>query len=211
MYYVHSRIILYNNPEQEISQIKVLKGYSSIHMTVSRSQRGEACEGWNDCPPMIRRDVSSTSLPKRRAHRIGSNYSSRDNSTNDLSSTLNALPVLPPMPKPLSSPIVSSVSSSQENVDHIKTDPVSLDKVELEFESFTQLPTKLSSKELDFYTNKIKKSLESLSLQDLQFLSQTILAGNETGTRQSIVEYMVLNDGVSSWCSPLKKLIENAI
>lgn len=190
-------------------------------MSLSKSQRGETTEGWNDCPPpMIRsRNASSSSLGKRRVYRIGSN--SQDNSINSTTSLkqtcLNqrsssnlSLSDLQPKntPKLKSQEIILDNSYSQEiQLDH----SVNLETVLKEFETFIQSPSKLSFKELDFYTNKIKKQLENLSSNHLQFLYQTIISKSDNNTKLSIIEYMVVNDGVSSWCSPLKKLVENVL
>jgi hypothetical protein len=190
-------------------------------MSLSKSQRGETTEGWNDCPPpMIRsRNASSSSLSKRRVYRVGSNLQDNSiDSTSSLkekcldqrsSSNLSLCDLQTrKSPKLKSQEVIFDDSDSQViQLDH----SVNLETVVEEFETFIRSPSKLSSKELDFYTNQIKKQLENLSSNHLQFLYQTIISKSENNTKLSIIEYMVVNDGVSSWCSPLKKLVESVL
>lgn len=154
-------------------------------MTTTKSQRGEVSEGWNDCPPVLRsRDSSGT---RRRAYRVGS-YTSRDNSTSDLSTTLKS----------------NNPSSEVLSIGEIPLS--SIDDVESDFGDLAAKPSKLSQKELEFYINKVRKQLPLLSVDHLSFIHQII--SNSANSKDQIVQYMLVNDGVASWCVPLKKLVE---
>lgn len=159
-------------------------------MTTTKSQRGEVTEGWNDCPALVR--SKDTPTTRRRAYRVAS-HSSREGSTTDLSATLKSNNASREV---LTEPVVDVAESS-------------IVEVESDFSDLMAKPSKLSTKELDFYINKVRKQLPLLGSSHISFIHQIIT--NPTNSKDRIVNYMLVNDGVASWCVPLKKLVESLV
>lgn len=188
-------------------------------------------EGWNDCPPVMLQSNSTSSLRtgKRRVKRVGHDFSSTNNSQASLtqvpdyislkgSTSAMSLPLSvglypsthqeTPVPKPSSVVYLSDISDSWVQIPHPK-DPFDLS-------ALFQLPTKLSEKELSHYKKKIETSLPNLSANEVDFLNailaRTGLISNQSvlGIEDDILAYIMANSGVSGWCIPIKKIIENA-
>ncbi|EGV65744.1 hypothetical protein CANTEDRAFT_92070 [Yamadazyma tenuis ATCC 10573] len=80
-------------------------------------------------------------------------------------------------------------------------------------EELTSFPTSIPEKMLGQIKVKLTKASESMSSGSKQFVTE-VLEQIKTGAdsailKSSIVEYMMVNDGVSSWCAPLKKLVDS--
>ncbi|CAH6718915.1 hypothetical protein CLIB1444_01S17326 [[Candida] jaroonii] len=67
-------------------------------------------------------------------------------------------------------------------------------------------PTKLSDKMLSNIKTKLENNIDKME-QHKQFIFH--LYDSEEDVKEKIIEFMIINDGVSSWCVPLKKLIES--
>lgn len=188
-------------------------------------------EGWNDCPPVMLQTNSTTSsrTGKRRVKRVGHDFSSANSSQVSLtqlpvyislkgstsmtdlphSTSLNpSTPQETPVPKPGSVVYQNDISDSWVQIPH--------PQAPFDLNSLFQLPTKLSNKELSHYKKRIEASLPNLSANDVDFLNsilaRTGLISNQSapGIQDDILAYTVANTGVSGWCIPLKKIIENA-
>lgn len=130
-------------------------------MTLTKYQRGDAMEGWNDCPTPI-------SL-------------SQNNSQVSLSG--------------------DEVRQKREEL------LVQLGKV-------FELPLSLPERELAHYKNKLQNQIPVVNEQHLPLIESVfsdLLAGdtNSSKLKLDVVDYMMNHDGVSSWCSPLKKIVSS--
>lgn len=197
-------------------------------MTLTKYQKGEAMEGWNDCPPdvmMLHSDTSSSSLSstrssssstRRKAKRVsmtfgGSNPSLQTNqpgAANGLFTSINALPLGPP-PKSRVNPLPLSLVRKER--DH--------NEVQGFLNAVTESPLSLSKEEIDDCKSKITSQMELLNADKLMvlgdFLERTVLAQKThdavalTQIKTDIVKYMMANDGVSAWCTPLKRIVSS--
>ena len=203
-------------------------------MTLTKYQRGESIEGWNDCPVYIPSSSSTSSLnsgssrtsrkrpPRRLGHKIdGTPVSSR-----------SSTPVNVPTPTP---PIPSGSLNSSINLkrDHEPTDNLSGEKNQVNtgnnaaiddttinsmLDDLLRHPTTLQENEIKHYQNKLKGVVSTLNENDKVFLSDILVKvlrvppngdGRSTANiKQEILMYMMANLGVSTWCAPLKKTIE---
>lgn len=129
-------------------------------MTLTKYQRGDIMEGWNDCPPDIMKSLNKST------------------------SSLN-----------------SSGSNSNENVD-----------INGVLEELFSQPNSLSPRLYDNIKDKLTNSSSTMELSHKQFLANLLhdIKYKEVGElRTQVIEFMMINDGVSSWCIALKKFIEN--
>lgn len=67
----------------------------------------------------------------------------------------------------------------------------------------------LSEKEMTFYKTKIPVSTLSPDHQQFvaKLLQRVVDGDNQAAVKKELVLFMMCNDGVSTWCSALKKLI----
>lgn len=138
-------------------------------MTLTKYQRGDLMEGWNDCPTvMVQKNVSSGSL--------GSRSSSIAKPIND--------------------------ETIQEEID-----------IEQIINKITSYPTKASDRVFNQIKDKLLKSIDSMKYEHKVFIndiSNQLQLGVETSIlKAQIIEYMMVNDGITTWCSPFKKLVES--
>lgn len=123
-------------------------------------------EGWNDCPPMMLKNVNSST------------------------SSLNG--------KGTSQLTISSAN----NVD-----------INIVIQQLLQHPNHVPDKIFKQIQQKILASIDKLDDNHKNFIhgiNQDIKQGTDKNIlKNQIVEFMMVNDGVSSWCVPLKKLVEN--
>lgn len=144
------------------------------------SQRGVA--GWNDCPPVMTRNFSGGSFTKRR--------NNEDDSSNSFMLETWIL-----------------VSSDKD---------ISIEEVLPKLERLFSHPSKLLQKEFDHYKEKLTTSVPNFSKDHLEFLDGVLDGVEEFMTNglikndilKEVVNFMMVNDGVSKWCTPLRKVIE---
>lgn len=120
-------------------------------MTLTKYQRGDLMEGWNDCPPIM----------------LKANDVEVDLDSNlDISNTIDEL---------------------------------------------LSFPTSLNDTLLRQIKHKLIGFSTKMNHKDKMFVHSLLIQYNSgvpiESLKQQIVEYMMVNDGVSSWCAPLKKLI----
>lgn len=93
------------------------------------------------------------------------------------------------------------------------------ESIRTKLQELLERPTTLQQKEINNYKNKLVNVQDSLSSDDKQFLNNILVQANklQTGSdkettmaniKKEILQYMMANDGVSSWCVSLRKTIE---
>ena len=133
-----------------------------ITMTLTKYQRGDLIEGWNDCPVPL-------------AHK---------------------------------EPIQHA--SLQQEIDTHKV----IDILNKLFQCNIDLP----EREIKHYETKLVNSVDKMSKSNinfvyhmcdriLQYQSQGSFSEVRNELKNEVIEYMMVHEGVSSWCSPLKKII----
>ncbi|RCK56323.1 hypothetical protein Cantr_05732 [Candida viswanathii] len=137
---------------------------TGLKMTLTKYQRGDLIEGWNDCPVPQKKTIALHADP------------SRDTTVQNVTDVLNKI--------------------------------------------FT-LDLNLPERELTHYKAKLVSSVEKMApgsshLSFIYHIFQEILENVESVTpklkndlKNQVVEYMMVHEGVSSWCSPLKKIVVN--
>lgn len=192
-------------------------------MTLTKYQKGESMEGWNDCPSdvmMLHSDSSSSSLnssrsssSRRKTRRVAMAFDGSGSSLsvkqdpNGLFTSITSLPLAPP-PKNRSNPPISGPGLGKERD--------TKDVIELLNRTF-ELPLSLGKEEIADAKSKLIPQIENLSSSDITFvgniLDRVLLAQKShdavalTLVKTDIVKYMMSNDGVSVWCTPLKRII----
>lgn len=191
---------------------------------MTRFQRGELMEGWNDCPPLSR-DSSTSSLSSRSKRRTPrpSGIASRPEA---VSRAPSEGPPLVPM-LPTSSGAESSGSaekgsaiergSSTENAGTTETMEAS-QQTEVDVSAtpgkLRELLAPLPEKDATFLTKRLVDTYDALDAAQQRFLTRIvdgITAGHtKSELRADVVAYMKDHSGVSTWCMPLKRLVDQA-
>ncbi|KAI3406496.2 hypothetical protein KGF56_000628 [Candida oxycetoniae] len=132
-------------------------------MTLTKYQRGDAIDGWNDCP----------------------------------------------------TPVMSSQNSSQqslgkESIRHNQDREGILNLCELVFKK----PMDLPERELTCYKSKLQTQIQTMNEEHLDFIESIfneILEANINKNKVShrVLEYMMVYEGVTKWCAPLKKIVNS--
>ncbi|KAI5959786.1 uncharacterized protein KGF55_005018 [Candida pseudojiufengensis] len=137
-------------------------------MTLTKYQRGDPMEGWNDCPtPMMIRSQNSSQS---------------------------------------SIPTTKSTTKIRQDCDK--------EDVLKKLEKIFNLEINLPEKEKSHYETKLKNTVSDMSQRDLGFINnvcEEILSSspNLKNLKSEVVDHMMNNDGVSTWCSPLKKIVSS--
>lgn len=203
-------------------------------MTLTKYQRGESIEGWNDCPVYIPSSSSTSSLNsgssrtsrKRPPRRLGHNIYGTP--TSSRSATPVSIPTpTPPIPtKNLSSSInlerdVKSINNSsvtESQADTGSGTDIDDKTINTMLDELLRHPTTLQVNEIKHYQNKLKDVVSSLNDSSKLFLNDILVkvlkvpsdgdGRSIANIKHEILLYMMANQGVSTWCAPLKKTIE---
>lgn len=116
-------------------------------------------------------------------------------------------------------PVITRSSSSLVNISSTSLSTPSLGPSETEstasesnksvesiIDELCSKPTKLSDKMLSAIKTKLINNIDNME-NHKNFIFH--LYDNGEDVKEKIIEFMIVNDGVSSWCVPLKKLIES--
>lgn len=198
-------------------------------MTISSAQRGDKVEGWNDCPVVASPSNSLTSsLNKlgRRNNRLlhGSHPSdssllqlspSGTSSSRFPSGVPSPVPTPGPVPGPGAPPMGPPQTLILDDSEKVGNLDGATGKQEISSAVVKNLlddvldSRGMSAKERQFYENKIP--VDTLLSAHVSFVHSVLsrLQDGEprAGIKKDLVAFMMQNDGVSSWCSALKKLI----
>ncbi|KAK6461623.1 hypothetical protein DFJ63DRAFT_186273 [Scheffersomyces coipomensis] len=191
-------------------------------MTLTKYQRGEQMEGWNDCPSVMMKlsnnSSSSTSLNSLRKRRVGSGVSIY--SINDSSSSLNSGYPASRTPS-LSLDKIRSVSTTstticttppRSSISAPPQEPISKQELISQLTTVLELPTSMSEREIAQYKSKLTSQFEIISNDNhMRFISRMFkFIESKTdidSIKNDIVQYMMMNEGTSGWCTPLKKIV----
>lgn len=167
--------------------------------------------GWNDCPPMmLSNNNSSTSLSKGRKkyHRVLSLASLASDTSLSDSPGVPSRDITPRTP--LTSPQANAALSPKDS-------PKDIVSVKELTQSCTNLlanlfakPSTLPEHEMNHFKSKLLSNCPK-ELNHLQFLHSILSKSDSKGIDKEILNYMVVNSGVSAWCLPLKKVISGII
>lgn len=202
-------------------------------MTLTKYQRGESIEGWNDCPVLPTNSSSSSlnstsskpsrkRLPRRISHNINGSQASNGSTAPMSLPTTPHIPTTPPIPPILNQNLTSSINLVQQGHDLETKAPESMDvnlddeTINLELEELLHHPTSLQEHEIRHYQNKLSNIVNSLKQDDKIFLNNVLTkvlkdpinGGEKTIIKEEILAYMMAHQGVSGWCVPLKKIVE---
>ncbi|RLV92498.1 hypothetical protein JA1_003187 [Spathaspora sp. JA1] len=218
-------------------------------MTLTKYQRGDAIEGWNDMPTnmMLSSSNNSTtsvnssisSRSKKRISRIGMNFNDPGTNSNNsiggssganspAGTTTGPVPIRgPPTPTPTNSappPPPRKTSTSQQQAPQQQEQPVIVSDISPQqvislLDQTLELPLSLPERELQHYKTKLTQLIPNLTTPHLLFLNEILdqvlkayKSDDSTSKGQikaDVVKYMLNQEGVSAWCSPLKKIVSS--
>ncbi|CUM66067.1 uncharacterized protein PRCAT00003721001 [Priceomyces carsonii] len=186
-------------------------------MTLGTNESGNV-GGWNDCPTPMLSSSGSVKLSRRRNQRV--NHIFGDISSNESNSSLSS--PSDGLKHPNSSKVLHSPVTGRSNVDlqiHKDIELNSNIDVHERIQRLFELPSLLASNILDAHRKKLQSTDETILRKYATFIdgivteADLISRGESTTSvrklRQKIVDFMILNDGVSSWSLPLKNVIES--
>lgn len=169
--------------------------------------------GYNDCPVLdYQRTPSSTSLKTRRRLVSHNNLSSTSTLVSNTSTTsLNGPTPLPKPPSVTSLKKTESTSSVNKAVDTLDSTISNQDLLD-KLKQILSLENSLPEREFNHYEKRLidqftkglnndsQKTTVSQSLENYQ---------NKEQVKNDLIKFMMVNDGVSTWCIPLRKILEN--
>lgn len=179
-------------------------------------------EGWNDCPipvPTSSNGASSTSGTLKARKRISRLpiMSHLQNSGESLSGGSSRGLVMPPVPLTLP-PTVSTLPKPPQSAPTSKAE----DKKEEETVDVLGVEAKLrelvdtapiAAKEKEFFTKRLVDAFSALAAPHQRFVSLIVdgVVSQEPALalKGRVLNYMMVNSGVSMWGVPLKKLVES--
>lgn len=131
-------------------------------MTLTKYQRGDLIEGWNDCP-----------IPQKKSILITKDHN-RDITVQNVTNILNKIFAL-------------KLNLSERELNHYKL-------------KLVNVVEKMSpgSSHLIFMHHICQEILDNLENITLQLRNDL---------KNQVVEYMMVHEGVSTWCSPMKKIV----
>lgn len=194
---------------------------------MTKYQRGDPILGWNDCPVMLNtsNNSSSTSLKsKKKFQRVGLNFEGSTTPQPGLnripSSTTNSFASAPPSRSISISSQSSMVATSPNTSDQVGNNSVTVESTIDLLEDVFHIGSTLPEREFNHHKTKLSSQIRTASLLHLRFLHEILHEITEvqnTGDKlsrldsikQEVVEYMMANDGVSGWCTSLKKVISS--
>ncbi|OBA22067.1 hypothetical protein METBIDRAFT_39433 [Metschnikowia bicuspidata var. bicuspidata NRRL YB-4993] len=185
---------------------------------MTKFQRGELMEGWNDCPIPVPASnsgapsASATLKARKRMYRLSAVGGLQNSSESSVASSTRSL-MMPPIPSTLPPPATTAPKAAALDAQPEETKEPTTD--------FSACETKLRGlvesaeiplREKEFFTKRLVDVFPSLALPHKQFISQVvdgIVAKEPSGTLKTrVLNYMMVNSGVSVWGVPLKKLVE---
>lgn len=209
----------------------------SQNMTLTRYQRGDQVEGWNDMPPLMvssKNTSNTTPRPRRKATRVAhdlNTYTSAPPPRDQRSEVpVSSLPspahstLSGPPRMPVSAP-VSHSSSPLDPAPRQTNTPINPAPTEPPEELLVRVRDLLSQLEVsrsslspdDFYScvEKVSGLLagftrsHAIFCRDLLEEALTTVGSGSPMLKTRVVEYMMQNGNVSNWCIPLRRLVES--
>lgn len=179
--------------------------------TMTKYQRGELMEGWNDCPPpMGSRDSSSASVGSVRSKRRPARPPAGSDSAR-APPTGPARTVPPMLVPPTSGPRPpAAVAAAPEN----RSEPSDID-LGATPALLRQIlaDSGLEEKHQTVFVKRVVEAYPQLGAQHQKFVSEVAVQlsrqQDSSSIKSDILKYMMVHSGVSTWCVPLKKLVES--
>lgn len=179
--------------------------------------------GYNDVPVM---DFASTAGgPRPRRARLNHNLSSASLVSNNSGTSLNTLSTpprgpaqqlsggsAPPLSKPPSSASISRTSTTSSTVSDTTVDSneITDDQVKEYIDKLLSLPSSLPEREFEHYGRKLRDSVSKMKQPHRALVLKVVdNSNNKEEVKQTVVRFMMTNDGTSGWAVPLRKLLEN--
>lgn len=178
-------------------------------MTSYQNVSESEISGYNDCPVVEFNKSSNGGKPRRRVvsgHQFANSPSSSTASLASLSSSTSSS-LTPPMgPRPGGSKRVPSSAASEP------TSVISKEAVQAKLDELFSLTSSLPERELTHYKNKLQDALsrDTIKQQWYSIVVESIDNYKDTDrVKNKLIQFMLHNDGTTSWGTPLRKLLEN--
>lgn len=175
-------------------------------------------EGWNDCPLPVPTSnqgaptLSATLKARKRMSRlpvVSGPTSSTESSVSGSSRSLMMPPIPSTLPPPPRGIPKAGVTETQVHVEDEKT--VDFTGSEAKLRALVEAAA-ISGKERDFFTKRLVDAFPTLAEPHKKFISlivDALDAKEHSGPlKTQVLNYMMVNSGVSTWGVPLKKLVE---
>ncbi|GEQ72829.1 hypothetical protein JCM33374_g6517 [Metschnikowia sp. JCM 33374] len=179
---------------------------------MTKYQRGELMEGWNDCPVPVSTTpkgvADKTSKARKRISRLPV-VGSQPNSSESFAGGSSRSSLMPPMPSTLPPPPKAAPRAGA--IEAVAEEELDFQENEAKLRKLVE-SAELSDKDKEFFSKRLVDAFPSLDPQHKTFVSQIVngLAAKDASgpLKTQILNYMMANSGVSMWCVPLKKLVE---
>ncbi|CEP22684.1 unnamed protein product [Cyberlindnera jadinii] len=179
-------------------------------MTSYQNVSESEISGYNDCPVVEFNKSSNGGKSRRRVvsgHQFANSPSSSTASLASLSSSTSSS-LTPPMgPRPGGSKRVPSSAAASE-----PTSVISKEAVQAKLDELFSLTSSLPERELTHYKNKLQDALSrgTIKQQWYSIVVESIDNYKDTDrVKNKLIQFMLHNDGTTSWGTPLRKLLEN--
>lgn len=182
---------------------------------MTKYQRGELMEGWNDCPPPIgSRDSSSSTVGSIRSKRRPARPPAASEPT-------PAPPSGPPSGPPRTVPpkLAPPPAGPRAHAPAAQPSSFAPESSDIDLEATPGLlrqilaDSGLEEKHQTVFIKRVVEAYPQLEAHHQRFVSEVALQlsrqQDRSGTKSDILKYMMVHNGVSTWCVPLKKLVES--
>lgn len=179
-------------------------------MTSYQNVSESEIKGYNDCPVLDYQRTSSSSSLKTRRRLVSHNNSSTTLTSNTSTTSLNG-PT--PIPRPSSVGLLKK-TESQTSLSAPKVEDSEIPNEELldKLKEILKLETSLQEREFKHYEKRLvdhlNKGLNNESHKKVLYSSLENYQNKEQ-VKNDLIKFMLVNDGVSTWCLPLRKILEN--
>ncbi|KAM9924942.1 hypothetical protein OXX59_004181 [Metschnikowia pulcherrima] len=187
---------------------------------MTKYQRGELMEGWNDCPVPVPTSSSGTSSStssakaRKRMSRvpiIGGSNSSESSASSSRSSVMPPIPCSLPVPPKGPAKTTPSEAPTCIPADESGSDSFDAQQSEARLRDLIASAA-LADREKEFFEKRLVDAFPSLASPHQRFIAQVVdgVAAKAAGgaLKTQVLNYMMMNSGVSTWGVPLKKLVE---
>ncbi|CCH45093.1 hypothetical protein BN7_4671 [Wickerhamomyces ciferrii] len=176
-------------------------------MTSYQNVQESQIKGYNDCPILdySSKNSSSTSLKSRR--RLVSQLN------NTITTNLDgSIPKPPTSLKPPSFKTHESNETGETTTDQPTTESISDEELLKLVEKIIKLPNSLPEREFNHYSKRILDNFQKgINNEQYKLIIYKNLQNysNKEQVKNELIKFILSNDGVSTWCLPLRKVLEN--
>lgn len=181
---------------------------------MTKYQRGELMEGWNDCPVplLLSRSSSSSSVSSAKSRKRMSRMVAPATTAAPDTAAARRGPPSALAPPPVSArdqpaaPGTAQPAAGEENTLNTEATGETLRSI--------VAARALPERDAEFFAKRLIEPYEALGAEHKAFVTRIVngLAASEPSAKLKgeVLNYMMVNSGVSGWCVPLKKLVETA-